>query len=203
MTRRLVLWVAAVALLGFGRAAPSLLAPEPTASWTWAGPAGCEATERAPDQWRPLIANADRHLDATYRCDDGLVAVHVGEFFGQGPGKEAVGGRNRVADTAPRQRWAVDGRISGLGFDVNAYRFVNPHGQDVIVWQWYSVGPNPTANATSAKFAEALQLLKLDPPPSAQFLVAVVDPPEESGRLERLLGQSASSLWAAYREGRP
>lgn len=200
MRRRLTMWVLAAALLGAGRAAPMLLTSGASDVWGWTGLPGCQPDERSADQWKPLIVNADRYVDETYRCDGGLVSVHVGEFFAQRPGKEAVGGSNRITEAKVGEQWKVGGVASGLGFDVNAYRFVNHRGQEVVVWQWYSVGSDPVASEGSAKLAEARQLLKLEPLPSAQFLVAVMGPLPDA---EGLLQAASRSLWLAYLERRP
>jgi EpsI family protein len=200
MTRRLTLWTTAVVLLVAGRAAPTMWAPAPSPPWHWEGLPACVPAARSADQWQPRIVNADRYLDATYRCEGVVVSAHVADFFGQHPGKEAVGGANEVAHASRREPVPKRNEDSGIGFDVNAYRLTNSRGEDVTIWQWYVVDGQPVASDRRAKLAEAWHLLAFDPAPSSQFLLAVIGPRAEA---EPVLRQAASSLWTAYLEQRP
>lgn len=200
MSRRWYIWGLALAALVAARVAPSWLAPEPTPPWTWAEPPGCVTTPRQNEDWQPSTPKADRFQDATYRCDSHLVSVHVAQYFRQEPGKEAVGGENRISAQAMQGRLTTSTEASGIGFDVNVYRYDSALGNEITVWQWYGIGRNPMASPWRAKLLEAGHLAMFDPQPASQFLLAAVGP---AAGATPMLRQTAGLVWSAYLETAP
>lgn len=196
MLWRGIIFGMAMGLLLAGPGCLWLLSSEAEAArFDWQGLNGC--VPAAPLRSHRGLAGADHRIELTLSCNERRVEVRVAQFFSQRPGKEAVSGAHGVAEHArgPRRTERV---ASGLGFEVNQYRFTSEAGEPVLVWQWYGIGSAAHADVLGAKLAQVVQVLTLDPTVSTVFQVATIE--DAAGGNRQLLQQTAASLWLAYRE---
>tara|TARA_R110002110_G_scaffold76898_2_gene202299 strand:+ start:9926 stop:11497 length:1572 start_codon:yes stop_codon:yes gene_type:complete len=135
------------------RTAAALAEPAPASDWNTAATPGWD--------WLPRHADADRTLAAYYENAAGLVGLYLHQHLRQSPGAELVqSGEPWVPNP---DNWRVQARarvpvLLGGAAPLRAREatVLSPQ-QRLLVWSWYRVGGEYTANPYLTKLLEARQ----------------------------------------------
>lgn len=110
--------------------------------------------------WEPIFNRPDTIAKASYRRDDGAVALHVGYFHTQRDGAEAISAQNRLSDPYGGVWKLTASRTYKKGTVVTTESELGYGGQKVLVWSGYIIGDYFTANPYIAKLYQAQALLR-------------------------------------------
>ncbi len=140
------------AMQASGPAGPvALTTPAPAAGWS--------ASEELLADWVPHYEGMDTLLHRTYRGAGKPVGLFLAWYGGREPGRELVTSTNMVVKQKdPKWRMPSEtGRSVQLGSrDVSVREAVlRSDGQSFLVWRWYWIGGDHTANEYLAKLLEA------------------------------------------------
>ena len=131
-----------------GRVATTLTAPVAAAPWT--------AIPVVNASWRPNFVDPDRELLQTYVDGHSHVDFYVAYYGHQRQGTEVVHGLNSFVGDAPWERVGgghIQAAVDGQTLNVAYTRIRSPSGHRVV-WHWYWVDGQYTANPYVAKLLE-------------------------------------------------
>lgn len=145
-------------------------------------------TPAAADEiaWRPHFPGADRELMRAYTDGERRVVLYLAYYARQRQGAEVVSGINRFAG-GERPTWLRTGRgrqkviIGGTAREVR-YLALRASDRGLLVWSWYWVNKQMTADRISAKLLEMQTKLLGGEPGAAVLAVAAEysERPEEA-----------------------
>lgn len=123
----------------------------PNGTGEWNGP------HATVDPWLPKFNGASLQQRAEYRGDRKSVQVYVAFYAHQQQGSELVNSENILFDRVAERRLGEDVETITLGdgtpWTVRALRIHAAHG-DRLIWSWYVVAGQSTANPVLAKLYE-------------------------------------------------
>tara|TARA_R110002110_G_scaffold91264_1_gene237386 strand:- start:43014 stop:44579 length:1566 start_codon:yes stop_codon:yes gene_type:complete len=164
-----------------------LQAPAAQAPWT--------AIDQSPVIWAPQSPGADREFVAWFESDSGqAVGLFVQQYLEQEQGVELVGSNLRVN---PRNLpWRIVRSNQSLATLDDVPTLVDQWllrdaNQDMLVWAWYRIGGNYTANPYVAKLFEAWNTLSFSRRDASRIIVAAPfsDTSKPEAVLQRFLDQ--------------
>ncbi|MEQ9462270.1 MAG: exosortase A [Haliea sp.] len=186
----------AVSALGPTAAGALLRGEEPSATAALAQPAqafGWSITTTPGWDWLPRHADADRTLAAYYEDAEGTVGLYLHQHLWQSPGAELVqsgdSGMPNPDNWRVRARAEVPVLLGGAAPLQVREVTVQSAQQRLLVWSWYRVGGEYTANPYLAKLLEARQQILEGQREGARLFVAtsVAEESSEQAR-QRLQG---------------
>lgn len=135
---------------------PIIDAAAPTANLPW------RALPRYFGGWEPRFIGADARVAQSYTAGLRQVHLHIAYYASQRPGAELVNSENILAD-GMRWIWLAEGEahafVDGRELKVRQIAMRSPGGALRLVWSWYWVGGEFTANPHRAKLLQAKALL--------------------------------------------
>lgn len=134
-------------------------------------------TEKEAWQWRPMSLGADKRVDRFYQKGERRILLSVGQYIAQQQGEEMVNTQNLLV-SPDLPGWRVTGsgkskvRLQGSMIELDATR-VSGKNEQLLVWSWFRVDANYTANPYIAKLYEALAKLSFSKRGGARIVVAI------------------------------
>lgn len=116
--------------------------------------------------WRPLLHNPVSVLSQSFSKDTRAVGIHIGAFRRPTPDSKLTSALNRLVEAdGANPDWQVTqqgtARLSWAGESVDVRQAVLAGGQGrLLVWQWYWVDGNMTADPARAVWFELLARLR-------------------------------------------
>lgn len=108
--------------------------------------------------WEPRFIGADARVAQSYTAGRRQVHLHIAYYASQQQGAELVNSENTIAD-GMRWVWVAEGKarafVDGRELKVRQIAMRSPGGTLRLVWSWYWVGGEFTANPYRAKLLQA------------------------------------------------
>lgn len=135
---------------------PIIGAAAPPANLPW------RALPRYFGGWEPRFIGADARMAQSYTAGRRQVHLHIAYYASQRPGAELINSENVIAD-GMRWIWLAEGEgralVDGRELKVRQIAMRSARGSLRLVWSWYWVGGEFTANPYRAKLLQAKALL--------------------------------------------
>ena len=148
----------------------------------WQGP------QATVDPWMPKFHGATLQQRVEYRREQHAVQVYVAYYAQQRPGVELVNSENTLYDRLSERRLGEDIKTitldDGTPWGVHELRMHTGHGERLI-WSWYVVAGQSTANQILAKLFEARTRV-FDVRSGSALIALATDDPEQQGAGARL-----------------
>jgi EpsI family protein len=158
------------------RTAVHLAVPEGADKWAHDEASGWD--------WRPHVVNPHAQSYHFYRAPGATVGLYLGVYATQGDGAELVNSQNQMVvqqhavwSEKDRIRRSIDGG-GGKRFVVEQSRLSRVTGERLLVWSWYRIGGQDSADPYRAKLSEAW--LRLSEGRRDGALIAVAAPYTDS-----------------------
>jgi exosortase A len=210
------LWVATAAVLAitavwrFGYFAiernddsspPSLVAPGVDAPW--------QRSDRKLSSWRPHFVNPSTVVETAYRDGERSVGVFVSYYRNQDRKSKLVSSENKLV-TSDDQSWLriAEGtrtvNIAGRAVEVRTTDLRGPGDQKLLVWHWYWVNGQLTANAYLASAYIAASRIQGQGDDSAGVVIYTAKGPSDTGEgaLQAFMQAAAPGIEATLRQTR-